>query len=245
MKETWDSYFRRSGRKTALPNTPEFVFYPNSPSTASVPTVEAYTAMKLTIWAPDITFGVQLQCPHCNSADISSMSHTPHARHVQGVDRVELLLQARYLCKQCGSEFQSANDVVMSKLPAFVQEAFPFFLGEKFAVTKQYVFCVLSLHGLHRLLRLIRRAPLVRTSFSALEDQITRSHFEVYHSTKRKYLSHCQLASQQTSLQGPRQFAKFPEYNDEHGWCGHGMNGFCPFPDELICRSADLSRGPF
>jgi hypothetical protein len=138
MFDTWQQHFARRG-----PQQPSssFRFSFAEPSLAAKPDVNLYYMMAVTIWDPAVSFkwclhtipcGVDVAC----QATASPASHARTARKIQGWDRQELLLQARYKCPVHG-EFASGSDIFMSRLPSLIQEAFPYVLTEGQGVTKQ------------------------------------------------------------------------------------------------------------
>src|ERR1700731_3491010 len=99
----WKKHFARYGKTTPAK---QFQWHAPDPSLPVVPDVTAFYRLTLTIWAPDITFahcvtfmpcGVSSSC----TAKADPQSHAPSARKIQGLERTELLLQARYYCPEC------------------------------------------------------------------------------------------------------------------------------------------------
>lgn len=138
MAKLWKKHFARSAKTTPAR---EFQWHAPNPAAFAVPDVSAYYRMTLTIWAPDITFAHAVPFMPCGvkedcAAKADPYSHSPSARKVQGLERTELLLQARYSCPDCKRSFSAASDIAMAKLPPHVREAFPYVLSEAIAVTK-------------------------------------------------------------------------------------------------------------
>lgn len=108
------------------------------------PDVDAYSALTVTFWVPDLLFPhlvPEMPCgrdKNCKGA-ATAASHSRHSRRIQGISRTELLVSAQYECRSCKLVFQATSDIAMSRLPVAVQEAFPFVLTEAAGITKEYL----------------------------------------------------------------------------------------------------------
>lgn len=147
IDDTWKINFQYFDRGHRTTSPAPFRFVPKEPALSKFPRAEDYYLVTLTVWSPDISFGhllptgmpcgVKQKCEaKCKSIGRSKHNGYTHARHIQGVDRYELLLQNRYRCPEHG-DFASASDVALENLPAAVRGAFPYVLTEKSGLTKQ------------------------------------------------------------------------------------------------------------
>lgn len=139
LEKTWALYFARNGKAT---QPKQLRWQSPDPTLSPVPSADAYYALDFTIWVPDISFSYCVPFMPCGvtpecKAECKPASHARTARKVQGMERPELLLQARYICPKCKSSFTAASDIAMAKLPDHVREAFPYVLTEAHGVTKQ------------------------------------------------------------------------------------------------------------
>ena len=136
IQKLWTDHFALNNKKRVTAS--QITWIPPEPGLRARPDIREYCLQPLTIWAPEVTFNAfvaHMPCPVDGCSALTTRQSYTRPRAVQGLDRSEILVQARYQCPAHGC-FNSGATKSIARLPPHVQSAFPYILSEGTGVTK-------------------------------------------------------------------------------------------------------------
>lgn len=201
-------------------------------SFASVDTV-SYYRKDILCWLPQLMWSshfVDYFCPHCNSKDTTTKGSPDVWRAYAGVKNVIHALGQRWICKndKCGKQWRSWDRDFLSKLPLFIQLAFPVYFTHRSGIDLDVLSLIRPMQDGGMSMEKIKNA--FRELQSAEHQKKEASYYNLCRHSKEKHAKDIKHKSQLTRAEiiEPPLPPEFSKFEDKSGYNGYSPEGNSP-----------------